>query len=159
MDLPGERPLPVAALAGNGVQPGAVAGCRLTAAGRTMIRVRLRVVPRCQGGGAAARWAYGPLLAAARDEEKGNGSVRRPVPHCGCLSSTARATPSSVVIALPRWKAASYAVLPSPRDAADTDCSCCFRIGRHPLAVCQLLAADPGRRRLPVPSPTLPRSD
>ena len=66
----------------------AVAGCRLRAAGRTRIRVRLRVVPRCQGGGAAARWAYGPLLAAARHEEKGNGSVRRPVPHCGCLSST-----------------------------------------------------------------------
>src|SRR5215467_14322533 len=68
----------VASRAGNGVQRArrrgatrAVAGCRLRAAGRTRIRVRLRVVPRCQGGGAAARWAYGPLLAAARHEEKG----------------------------------------------------------------------------------------
>jgi hypothetical protein len=47
----------------------------------------------------------------------------------------AKATPSSVVIARPRWKAASCAVLPSPWDAADTDCSCRFRIGRHRLAV------------------------
>src|SRR5215472_1277926 len=27
------------------------------------LRVRLGVMPRCQGSGTAARWAYGPLLA------------------------------------------------------------------------------------------------
>ena len=41
----------------------AAALAELRVGGRRKIRVRLRVIPRCQGGGAAARWAHGPLLA------------------------------------------------------------------------------------------------
>jgi hypothetical protein len=45
------------------------------AAGRTRIRVRLRVFPRCQGGGAAALWDQGPLPAAAKRRGEGQWNV------------------------------------------------------------------------------------
>src|SRR5215468_5485569 len=109
MDLSGERPLPVAALAGNGVQPARRRGATRCSRG---VQVEGRRANNDQG----AAQGGAPMSGRRRGSTVGiwpatcGGKTRREGQWIGTEAGAAlrlfvfdaRATPSSVVIALPR---------------------------------------------------------